>query len=753
MRKLAWAALSFSAAVFLAVYLLPRTWLLWLVLGFGALGGLLILVRRKKLLALILVALGLAAGWLCCALHDQFRILPALRLDGQEVEIQAELLDYPVVYESYCRTEVRLTSQGLPHANVLLYAYNNTLYGAEPGDTIRCTVSFRRADQRYGERYDVYFSRNILLTANCKSEIALQESINKLSHWPVKLRHALTGTIDGIFPADTAAFMKSLMLGDKSDLYRDEGLHLAMTRAGCMHIAAVSGMHIAFLIGMIQLIFGKSRRSSVWCILLVWAFVLVTGASPSAVRAAIMQSFLLVAPMLGRENDPITSLSAALALILLFGPWSAASVSLQLSFGAMAGILCLAEPLQTSIESLLPERLARRLRTPISTVAGSLAVMVFTVPLMSIHFGSVQILSPLTNVLALWAVSLCFCAGYVSLLLALLYTPLGVAAAWLSSWLARYLFLVARLVSSIPFAVVYLKDWMPVAWLALVYALAGLAVWSDMAMWKKLLLPTLLAALSLALMNASVRQDYRGGDGTVAALDVGQGQCIAVMSGDRTAVIDCGGMFSLDNAGEVAGSYLRACGRDRIDLLVLTHLDTDHCNGVTMLMEMLPVETLVLPEAPDKPEDRREQILDRAAEKGTRVVTLSHDQLVTMDALQLLLFAPTDSGDLNARSIMVLASLGDYDMLVTGDASNAQELQLLEQHDLRDIELLIVGHHGSRSASSGELLGSIGADTAIVSVGHNSYGLPTDEVLQRLAAYGYTVYRTDLNGSVEIRLG
>lgn len=753
MRKLALAALSFSAAVFLAVYLLPQTWLFWLALGFGALGGGLLLLRKKKLKIIVLLVFGSTAGLLCCALHYQLRILPAIKLDRQEMEIEAELLDYPQFYDTYSRTEVRLTSKGLPHANVLLYAYNHALDDAVPGDTIHCTVSFRRGDLRYGERYDVYFSRNILLTANCKTEIELRESINKLSHWPVKLRHALTGTIDGIFPEDTEAFMKSLMLGDKSDLYRDEGLHLAMSRAGCMHIVAVSGMHIAFLVGMIQMLGGKSRRSSIWCILLVWAFVLVTGASPSAIRAAIMQSFLLVAPMVHRENDPLTSLSAALALILLFGPWSATSVSLQLSFGAMAGILILAEPLQLAMMGMLPMHWAARLRGVISSVASSLAVMVFTVPLMSIHFGAVQILSPLTNVLALWAVSFCFCGGYLSLLLALLSTQMGILAAWLVSWLARYLFLVARLVSAIPFAVVYIKDWVPVAWTVLVYVLAGLALLSDMATWKKLLLPTACAVLGLIMMNTATRLDYRSGAGTIAALDVGQGQCVAVMSGDRTAVIDCGGMFCLDNAGETAGSYLRACGRDRVDLLVLTHLDTDHCNGVTMLMEMLPVETLVLPEAPDKPEDRREQILERAAEKGTRVVTLSHDQLVTMDALQLLLFAPLDDGERNQRSIMALVSLGEYDMLVTGDASKAQEIRLLEQHDLHDVELLIVGHHGSRSASSGELLGSIGADTAIVSVGYNSYGHPTYEVLQRLEAYAYTVYRTDMNGSVEIRLG
>ena len=103
--------------------------------------------------------------------------------------------------------------------------------------------------------------------------------------------------------------------------------------------------------------------------------------------------------------------------------------------------------------------------------------------------------------------------------------------------------------------------------------------------------------------------------------------------------------------------------------------------------------------------------------------------------------------------MMMEYSFGDFDMLVTGDAPKAAEKELLARVPLRNLELLIVGHHGSRYSSSGELLGSIGADTALISVGYNTYGHPTYETLERLNAYGYSIYRTDLNGTVEIFLG
>ena len=526
-----------------------------------------------------------------------------------------------------------------------------------------------------------------------------------------------------------------------------------MSRAGFMHIVAVSGMHIAFLVSLIQLLFGRTWRSSLLCLMLVWLFVLVTGSSPSAVRAAIMQSFLLTAPMVRRENDPATALSAALALILAFNPYAAGSVSLQLSFSAMAGLLCFAEPLQNALSGMLPEAWAMRLRTPISTAASSFAVLVFSVPLMAIHFRSVSILSPLSNLLGLWAVSGCFCGGYLSCLLGLVFRPFGLCAAWLCSWLARYLFLIARAVSAIPFATLYLRGTAPGLWILLVYLLVGISCFSRMRLGRKLLYPILFASLCLGLMLWNNHRAYAGDVSTIAAIDVGQGQCLAVLAEDQTVVIDCGGLYSMNNAGEEAGAYLRSCGRDHIDLLLLTHLHGDHCNGVTMLMEMLPVSRLIMPADVDDGEGYRETILASAQRHGTEVQLLQEDTDLQVGKLRLSLYAPGFSGETNERCMMALLSLGNYDMLVTGDSSKATEKELLQRHPLRDLELLIVGHHGSRYASSGELLGSIGADTAIISVGYNPYGHPTYETLERLKAYGYSIYRTDLNGTIEVRVG
>lgn len=753
LRKCAIASLAFSAAVFACAYLLPLAFLPWLAAAFALLGFLLVRSRQRWLLGFTIAFFALSCGFLWFFLHAQMTMVPAAKLDGETLQIRGEVCDYPQVYEDYSRLELRLSSGELPKGKLILYVDGDSLKDFVPGDVLSCTAKLKRADIRYGERYDSYFSRGIYLTGNAKDPPAKCGEISGLRCFPVRFQRMLADRVDRLFPVDTAAFMKSLMLGDKSDLYQDQSLYLAMNRAGFLHVVAVSGMHVAFLVGLIQLLLGKSWRSSLVCLVLVWLFVAVTGAAPSAVRAAVMQSFLLAAPMVNRENDPATSLSAALALILLSNPFAAGSIGLQLSFSAMAGVLCLSEPLSKSISSLFSERWASILHGPISIAAGSLAVLAFSVPFMVWHFRSVSLFAPLTNILGLWAVSFCFVGGYLSCFFSLLFLPLGTAAAWLVSWIARYLFFVARLVSAIPSAMLYLRSIPSYLWVLLVYALAAVFTFSRLRTWLKLVMPLLLAVLMLALMLASARGRYRSGDGVIAVMDVGQGQSIAVLSGEETLVIDCGGIYSLENVGEVTGSYLLSCGRDHIDALYLTHLHADHCNGVTMLMEMLPVRQLYLAEGMEDEDGLLEEILTASLKHGTQVVFLDRDAELSFDKIRLRLFMPFAGGSVNERCMTGVISIGSYDMLFTGDSSKTVEKELLSHYSLRDLELLIVGHHGSRYASSGELLRSIGAHTAVVSVGYNNFGHPTHEVLERLAAYGYTIYRTDQNGTIEIFLG
>ena len=600
----------------------------------------------------------------------------------------------------------------------------------------------------------------IYITANTRSEIELREKRSGFLYFPKLIRHYISSAIGELFPSDFSPFVKSLLLGDKSDFYSDISLSTAMSRAGIMHVVAVSGMHISFLIGFLTLLFGSSRRTSLVYIIFIWLFVLITGASPSAQRAGLMQSLVLMAPLFGREEDSVTSLCFAMLVILLLNPFAISSISFQLSFGAMAGIILFAQPLGAFLAGCFPRISKIRLFNYIGgIVSSSLSVMVFTVPITAFHFKSLQILSPVTNILVLWAVSLCFCGGFISVFAGLVYFPAGSLIASAVAWPVRYIIYCARLISSVPFSSLYIS--IPggtslVIWIVLVYVLVFLS-------WRgrkktgslcRLLMPVFLSVFSLAILIISSREVNSSGKGIISAVDVGQGQCITVFSGDSTLIIDCGSTGSLSNAGETAGEYLQSCGRYSADALVLTHLHEDHVNGITTLLEYINIENIIIPSAAPDDDGYLKEILSAAESHGTHVSFIDSDTLLTFGScMKAELYAPEDVGDnANELCLFMKVSLGDYDMLITGDAGKEQELAFLSEHPVNDAELLIAGHHGSKYSSIEEFLSSIGCNTAVISVGYNTYGHPTYETLNALNSLGYDIYRTDLNGTVRIRV-
>ena len=237
---------------------------------------------------------------------------------------------------------------------------------------------------------------------------------------------------------------------------------------------------------------------------------------------------------------------------------------------------------------------------------------------------------------------------------------------------------------------------------------------------------------------------------TAAVLDVGQGQSVLIRLGDHYTLVDCGGDGPND-PGDTAADCLQGLGRDRLDLLVLTHFHDDHANGVPELLERLSVSAIALPDVEEDSPLRRE-ILTLAEEKGIPLWWVRRDTTVELEKGQLTLYPPLGAGEANELGLSVLAGAGGLDLLVTGDMSGDVEGMLVEHAGLRDVELLVAGHHGSASSTSQALLNALQPETAILSVGRdNAYGHPAPETLERLERAGAEIYRTDRDGTVTVR--
>ncbi len=760
MRKFALFAFSFSAAVFLTRYVLYSNWQMPAAALFLVLGVLSLLLKGDARLRAMLAAFGLAGGLIWNLLYTSLFLNPFMYLDGQTAVISGEVADYPQKTSQGVSLYVYLSAKNSRLTlKTLLYA-DAEQGNLAPGDRIKVNAKLCRSNISFGQENDYYTSNGVFLIAYKKGEPDVQKAARlPVRYYPQFLSKALREKISELFPKDTAPFMTALLSGDRSQLAKDHFLTSAMSSTGVSHVVAVSGMHISFLVGFIMLFMRSRRTGALIAVPTILLFMAMVGNTPSVVRAGIMQVFLLLAPLFNRENDTVTSLGAALMLLLLLNPYSAANAGLQLSFASIAGITLFSSDINSALLSLggnggiFENKIVARLWSFVSaSLSSSAGALVFTTPLIAMYFNKVSLIAPLSNLLVLWPVSIAFCGGLVSVLLGFLFPPAGRAAALLVSWPARYIVSAVERLSGFQFASVSMLSVFLRLWLIFTYAVL-IRLYLIRKRKPRLIIPvcSIIIALCLSILLSGLMSDRA--KMTVTAVDVGQGASIVVTTRAHTFVVDCGGGKS-ENTGNYTSEYLHSVNRRVIDALVITHFDTDHINGVNQLMQNSRVGLLALPNSPVGREDSgnlRDKIIAAAHQNGTEIVYINDIFKLYSEDVSLSLFPVKGASGDNDNGLIVLCSAGEYDTLITGDADSATEQRLVKNNPIPDIEVLVVGHHGSKYSTSEDFLDAVKPETALISVGYNSYGHPTREVLERLASRSITVFRTDISGNVTVR--
>lgn len=746
MRVLAAFAGAFAAGIFLAQYCLIVDWLPFCaaVAFVLACGG--AFLKRAAGRRVLLIGLGLSLAFGYDWLYVRQIQRPMEALAGTDAEATMTLCDYATGTGYGAKVTVRV--EGLPGKAV--YYGGEDLLSLRPGCTVRDTVRFQSAACIRDDDVTVFTSKGIFLLAYQRGEAVYGAgNADSPRWWPARLGRAMRGQIAKLFSGDTAAFLSAILTGDKVGLSEQAAADLS--EAGLYHILAVSGMHCLFLLKLMTPIIGRHRKrlmAGVMTLVLVF-YALLTGGSPSVVRACTMLLFFLAAPLFRRGSDGPTALSAALLLILLANPFAAASVSLQLSFGAMAGILWLTPRLERML--IGGEKHGRIYRFIVSGFSATMGALVFTVPISAYYFGFLVLISPLSNLLCLWAASVVFMLGLLAVLTGFVWLPLGALIGLVPGILIRYVLFAAHLLAKLPYHAVYFANPYLKYWLAFAYLLFAAACLLKPKAKRKYAVAALSSLLALAVTVCLGAARYDSALDAVV-LDVGQGQSVVLASRGVFALADCGSGNSWYDAGGLAADQLLTMGCRELDYLILTHYDSDHVNGVTGLLARMKVETLLLPSGADD-SGMQGTLLGAAEASGVSVRFVAGEETICLGDAELTLFPPLgESEEDNERGLSLLAAAGEKELLITGDMDSATERKLLETYDLPDIEALVVGHHGSKYSTSNELLNALTPETAIISVGSNTYGHPADETMRRLAEHGCVIYRTDLQGYIHLFL-
>lgn len=745
LRILMWLTLGFAAACALMSWLLSGWWLLLLAAIAAVCCAACVSLRHVSACRCAAVLLlGLTAGSLWCFCFDRLYVSGIRQLDGQTVPLELTVSSYSWETDYGSAVDGRVKLDGKSYT---LRVYLNEQASLRPGDVLRFSGKLRLTADGGASEPTYHRSNGILALCYQRGSIEyLQPKHTLRTRWDLvvqTLRENMLNRLETCFPAGYAAFAKALLLGDRSGISYTQST--AFKLSGISHIIAVSGLHVSMLYGLVFWL-SRGRRAvlALAGIPLTLLFMAVAAFTPSVTRAGIMQILLILALCLDREYDPLTALSAACLAMLLLNPLVISGVSFSLSAGSVCGIFLFAEPIRSWLLLRFPKRKSRvwnRLRAALCVgVSTTVSAQIITMPLVAVCFRTVSLVSVLTNLLVLWAVSIAFWGVIAVGLLGGVWLAAGKVLAGTVCIPMAFILKTAQLLSVLPLAAVSLSGGYTVFWLALFFGLL-----LTLPLHKRPLICICLAALGLCFCLLLGWLEGYLYPHQVTVLDVGQGQCVILRSGNSTFVVDCGGDYP-DLAADACADELLALGLTRIDGLILSHYDEDHSGGAALLLERVRADRVFLP--PGTLEET-EAILRSA--KG-QIVWLEEDTEIRTKTARLSLFTPISAASSNERSVAVLFQTENCDTLITGDMSTLREALLLRRAALPELELLVAGHHGSDSSTSALLLEQLKPEHVAISVGtDNRYDHPAQAVLQRLAAAQCKVYRTDLQGTIRFR--
>ncbi|MEC0166822.1 ComEC/Rec2 family competence protein [Paenibacillus graminis] len=655
---------------------------------------------------------------------------------------------------------------------------------------------------------------------------------SSLLRWNDGVRTALGAEMDRLFHEPHAGYMKGLVLGIPDDL--DEETFKQFSQLGLTHILAISGMHVAVVVGVILFLLKRLRLTRETAltvtILLVPVYVLLSGAGPSIVRAGMMSMIALLAARFGMLKDGMNILAAAALMMLVWNPYLLLSVSFQLSFLVTAGLMVYV-PLVNPLLCRLPRWLG-------GAVSVTLIAQLVSFPLTIYYFNQFSLLSFAANlVLVPFVTFLVLPLGTLALLLGRLWEAAAGVLAHAAELMNDATFRAVEWTNGFSGAVLIWGS-PSLLWMGMYYGLLygilyamkrraearlapqvmedetkpltepdqpqdgrGKRVWAA-GIWggaggklqpNPFQMPesmrwsgpsALLCAVGLALLlYRGYHSEQLGGAGAISYLDVGQGDSILITTpGGAHLLVDGGGTVSFGKKEkwrarrspfEVGAKtllpLLKQRGIHRLDAIILTHGDQDHAGGLQAVLEGMPVSALLFNGTLAKG-DSYSKLMNTALAAGVRLYPVQQGQALAPDDKTELMFLwpdPHKAGeaelpaveDQNHKSVAFRLEMNGRSFLFTGDMDKAAEEAILLEGKKAGaiqggpIDVLKVAHHGSKTATGADWLEFWSPGAAVISAGvNNLYGHPNGDVLKRLADSSTAVYRTDLQGEIQMEV-
>ena len=683
-------------------------------------------------------------------------------------------------FQKPARGKVRLSFQGRWPATIL------------PGDLVIVRANLKRPRSFYTPGvfdYERFLAqKDIWITGFIRSPLYIESltdnttTFQHVKYGPERLRTHIGNYLDHNLSEKFSSIYRALLLGDRSGVSRSD---LELFKAsGTFHILAISGLHLAVIATLLYIIcywllsrsetlllrFSVRKIVAALIIPILIGYALLAGLNSPVTRAVIMSTIVLIALCTNRMKSPAPLVGAAALIILIFDPQQLFTVSFQLSFAAIIGILFIFPILQKILpETLPPSEKQTSTRHKVfrylsSAFLVSLAATLTTSPFSISTFNRISTIGPLANLIiepliCLW----CLPSGILSL-----------PFMWLSPAIAN-LFLsfgtlgidislkIAEFITQWPWVSIYLPN--PplrhnILYFLVLYSVVILA-FNHSKCKKAVILGScilIFSVLGFDLLRPTESKRFP----VITFIDVGQGSATVIETSKAVTLIDSGGSSWSDiSVGEsVVAPFLWSKGIYRIDNIVVTHPDADHYNGIHYIIEHFSPAHLWLRDVHGH-DHHYKSLVKFARQRGVAIQIPDYGDLLENDEMSLECLAnlkedPTFNNQRNKTSnssLIMKACIESTCFLFPGDINISMEQSLLSKEIDLQSNVLLAAHHGSKTSNSLEFLDAVKPEYAIVSAAASNRGyFPHKSFLHNCKERNISVLSTAEDGTIEFTI-
>lgn len=590
-----------------------------------------------------------------------------------------------------------------------------------------------------------------LKTLNIYGTIKVEESeiINKNQLSPIlisinNIKEKMIDNANRNMPKRTANLLLGILIGERDNIQED--IIESFRTANLSHILAVSGAHTSYIILGITYLISKSKTPKrigyIITIINLLIFIIITGASYSVVRACIMAIVVIGAKICYRKENFFTSICISLIIILIQNPFAINDIGLKLSFMGTAGIVIFNKSITNFFIKLkIKQKIAEALSV---TFSAQLMIMPITI----LNFNTISLTFFISNILTSPLLGIIIIFGFISIFISSILNPISKILFLILHIFLELLILVSKVTEKIPGSSILVKT--PNILFAIVYyililffnyffvikqnptrrfhkKIIKIITIKNIKNGFKVIAVVFLIMLLLTRIVRIINPTLK-----IYFIDVGQGDSTLIVTPKNKKILIDGG----EGKTNVLFQYLLDRRINKIDYIIISHFDSDHCNGLIEIIEKMRVENIVMSKQSKESEEYK-KILEIIKQKNIKVSSVkAEDKIIIEKNLYTKILNPAEKfefQDLNNNAIVAKLVYKNFSMLFTGDIEKAEENLAKKYKNELKSTILKVAHHGSKTSTSEEFLKYVEPQIALIGVGENNkFGHPNQITIEKL---------------------